>query len=63
MTTRPNKNPEDACCACGVVQPTPERGQHDELAEGVLTTWQPNPADPPQWICHKCFIRLTEEGA
>jgi len=57
VTKRPNKtNERDACSACGALLPTPS--DHEDPAEGELEVWQPNPGDPPQWICAPCARRL-----
>lgn len=66
----PNKNALDACCRCGVKQDTPfsstqlAKGKPDEYSrgsKGVLSRWQVNPGDPPQWICLPCREELEGE--
>lgn len=64
MTKRPNwTNDKDACCACGELLPTPAKdaGAHEKPREGELHVWQPNPTDPPQWICAACKDRLEHD--
>lgn len=58
---RPNyTNKLDACCCCNKTGlPTPQ--DHEQPAAGELLVWQPNPGDPPQWICSSCHERLTAE--
>jgi len=61
--TWPNRNAIDACCRCGVIEPTPfhstelAKGKPDEFAsvpEGVLSRWQPDVVQVAQWICGPC---------
>jgi len=57
MTKRPNwSNKVDACCCCAKILPTPI--DHLLPKNGDLGVWQPNPADPPQWICKTCKVQL-----
>ena len=54
---RPNvDNPHDACCRCGLLFPTP--ADHLNPREGELHVHQPEPSDPPQWICSSCKKEL-----
>ena len=60
MTKRPNWiNEEEPCCACSSRQKTPK--DHEKPGTGELHVWQPNPGDPPQWICLKCKTRFEAE--
>lgn len=59
--SRPNhSNPVDACCSCGEVHPTP--ADETKPKPNELGVWQPNPTDPPQWICSKCGARLLADS-
>jgi hypothetical protein len=57
---RPNGNETDACCVCGKLLKTP--ADLDAPGEGELAVWQPNPYDPPQWICKEDWDKFHEEG-
>jgi uncharacterized CHY-type Zn-finger protein len=60
VSKRPNhQNKSDACCSCGHLYPTP--ADHEKPTKDELHVWQPNPFDPPQWICGKCQGRLVED--
>jgi len=57
---RPNySNKVDACCSCGESYATPK--DHTKPGDAELSVWQPNDADPPQWICKSCRKSLEEE--
>lgn len=60
MTKRPGwQNKIDSCCACGKLHPTPQ--DHEKPGKGELGVWQPNPTDPPQWICAEDRARLEAD--
>lgn len=57
---RPNwANKSDACCCCGKVTACP--ADHTKAGVTELRVWQPNPTDPPQWICAECESRLQAD--
>lgn len=57
---RPNwTNDVDACCCCGHHHSTPK--DHEKPEGEELTVWQPNPYDPPQWICPECREQLEAD--
>lgn len=59
---RPNyTNSHDSCCCCGSLLPTPKEGKELTPSKGELGVWQPNPGDPPQWICEECHVRLEKD--
>jgi hypothetical protein len=57
--TRPNKNPQDACCRCGVILNTPADLAVSSATELVI--YQPSPSAMAQWMCHKCADELEAE--
>ena len=60
---RPNfTNKLDSCCGCAKQMPTPQLGEHEKRTKGVLTVWQPDSTDPPQWICLECVNRLEADA-